>query len=160
MNAREPSVHAINISDGGVPKLPRESVAVRKTGLEGDRQRDLEYHGGPDRAVSLYSLELIEALRVEGHSIAPGTIGENLTLAGLDWQALRPGVRLDIGEVSIELTADAPPCRNIAGSFKDGGFKRVAEKAHPGWSRFYARVLKEGTLRVGDRVRITAWRAD
>ena len=147
-------VHAINTSDGGVPKLPRESVAVRRTGLEGDRQRDLEYHGGPQRAVSIYSLELIEALRAEGHPIAPGTIGENVTLAGLDWKALRPGVRLEIGEITIELTGDAPPCRNIAGSFKDGRFKRVAEKANPGWSRFYASVLKEGTLRVGDRVRI------
>lgn len=147
-------LHSINISDGGVPKLQRESAAVRKTGLEGDRQRDLEYHGGPQRAVSLYSLELIEALRKEGHPIAPGTIGENLTVAGLDWSALRPGMRLEIGEVSIELTSHAAPCRNIAGSFRDGVYARVAEKAYPGWSRFYASVLKEGTLRVGDRVRI------
>lgn len=152
----EPRVHAINISDGGVLKLPQESAAVRKAGLEGDRQRDLEYHGGPDRAVSLYSLQLIEALRREGHPIEPGTIGENLTLAGLDWKALAPGVRLEIGEVSLELVSHAAPCRNIAGSFKDKVFTRVAEKAHSGWSRFYARVLKEGTLRVGDRVRVLA----
>jgi MOSC domain-containing protein YiiM len=150
----EARLHAINTSDGGVPKLARTSVAVRKTGLAGDRQRDLEHHGGPERAVSLYSLELIEALRGEGHPIAPGTIGENLTLAGLDWSSLRPGTRLEIGEVTIQLTADAPPCTNIEGSFKDGRFKRVAQKAHPGWARFYARVLKEGTLRVGDAVRV------
>jgi MOSC domain-containing protein YiiM len=147
-------LHSINTSDGGVPKLPRESCAVRRGGLEGDRQRDLEHHGGLQRAVSLYSLELIEALRGEGHPIAPGTIGENLTLSGLDWSALRPGVRLEVGEVSIELTTHAAPCLNIAGSFKDRAFKRVAEKAYPGWSRFYASVLKEGTLRVGDGVRI------
>ncbi|HEX2649980.1 MAG TPA: MOSC domain-containing protein [Burkholderiales bacterium] len=151
-------VHSINISDGGVPKLPRTSVAVRKTGLQGDRQRDLEYHGGPNRAVSIYSLELIEKLRAEGHPIAVGTIGENLTLSGLDWAALGPGVRMEVGEVEIELTADAPPCRNIAPSFSDRVFTRVAQKAHPGWSRFYARVLKEGTLRVGDRVRVVASR--
>jgi MOSC domain-containing protein YiiM len=149
-------VHSINTSDGGVPKLPRTSVALRKTGLDGDRQRDLEYHGGPDRAVSIYSLELIEKLRSEGHPIAVGTIGENLTLSGLDWAGVRPGVRLEIGEVEIELTADAPPCRKIAGSFADRVFTRVNQKAHPGWSRFYARVLKEGTLRVGDRVRVVA----
>lgn len=149
-------VHAINTSDGGVPKLSRASVAVRKTGLDGDRQRDLEHHGGANRAVSVYSLELIEKLRSEGHPIAVGTIGENLTLSGLDWAVIKPGVRLEIGEVEIELTADAPPCRNIAGSFSDRGFKRVAQKAYPGWSRFYARVLKEGTLRVGDRVRVVA----
>lgn len=149
-------LHSINTSDGGVPKLPRASVAARKTGLEGDRQRDLEYHGGPDRAVSIYSLELIEKLRGEGHPIAVGTIGENLTLSGLDWSAIEPGVRLQIGEVEIELTADAAPCRKIAASFSDRVFTRVNQKAHPGWSRFYARVLKEGTLRVGDRVRAVA----
>jgi MOSC domain-containing protein YiiM len=128
------TVHAINVSDGGVPKLARASVAVRRSGIAGDRQRDLEYHGGPERAVSLYPLELIEALRGEGHPIAPGTIGENLTLAGLDWAALRPGVRLEIGEVTVQLTADAPPCTNIAGSFKGGIFKRVSQKAYPGWT--------------------------
>ena len=149
-------VHSINTSDGGVPKLPRTSVAVRRTGLEGDRQRDLEYHGGPDRAVSLFSLELIEALRAEGHPIAVGTIGENLTLSGLDWKTLAPGMRLETGEVALELMSHAAPCRKIAGSFSDRVFTRVAEKAHPGWSRFYARVLKEGTLRVGDRVRVVA----
>ena len=152
----EARVHSINVSDGGVPKLPRASVAVRKTGLEGDRQRDLDYHGGPGRAVSLYSLELIEKLRAEGHPVAAGTMGENLTLEGLDWSALGPGAHLEIGEIEIELTADAPPCRNIAGSFSDRVFTRVAQKAHPGWSRFYARVLREGTLRVGDRVRVLA----
>ena len=154
MRSSLPSVHSINTSDGGVPKLPRASCLVRASGLEGDRQRDLEYHGGPERAVSLYSLERIEALRAEGHPIAPGTIGENLTLAGLDWEALRPGLQLEIGDALIQLTSHAAPCRNIAGSFKDRVFTRVAEKAHPGWSRFYARVLKEGTLRVGDVVRI------
>ena len=55
----------------------------RCDGLEGDRQRDLRFHGGPLRAVSLYSLELIEALQAEGHPIAPGAMGENLTMAGV-----------------------------------------------------------------------------
>ena len=147
-------VHSINVSDGGVPKIPRDGCEVRRGGLEGDRQRDLENHGGPDRAVSIYSLELIEALRAEGHPIGPGTTGENLTLAGLPWKDLRPGMRIEAGAVVLELASHAAPCQNIAGSFGDGRVVRVSEKVHPGWSRFYARVLKEGTLRTGDRVRI------
>jgi len=150
----EARVHSINVSDGGVPKLPRETCAVRRGGLEGDRQRDLENHGGSDRAVSLYSMERIEALRAEGHPIAPGTIGENLTLAGLPWNEIRPGTRIAVGEVELELASYAAPCQIIAGSFSDGRVVRVSEKVNPGWSRFYARVLKEGTLRIGDRVRI------
>ncbi len=30
----------------------------------------------------------------------------------------------------------------------------MAQEAHPGWSRLYARVLVEGTVRVGDVVKV------
>lgn len=143
---------SINISKGGVPKLPRPACTVTANGLQGDRQRDLEYHGGPGRAVCLYSQDLIEALRAEGHPIGPGTIGENFTLKGVAWADMVPGAKLAVGEVQIELTDYAAPCNNIAGSFRDRRSGRVSQKAHPGWSRLYARVLKEGTVNVGDRV--------
>src|SRR5689334_7220506 len=97
-------VHAINISNGGVPKSPRESCYVSVNGLEGDRQRDLRYHGGPDRAVCLYSLDLIEALQSEGHAITPGSIGENLTVSGVQWARMVPGARIEVSPVMLELT--------------------------------------------------------
>ena len=150
----EARLHSINVSNGGVPKLPRETCTVHRNGLVGDRQRDLENHGGSERAVSVYSMELIEALRAEGHPIAPGTIGENLTLAGLPWKEMRPGMRIEVGEAVLEFASYAAPCQIIAASFSDGRVVRVSEKVNPGWSRLYARVLKEGTLRVGDRARI------
>ena len=75
-------VVSVNVSSGGVPKLPVDRARVSPEGVEGDRQRFLQYHGGPERAVSIYSLDLIEALRNEGHPIGIGTTGENLTLAG------------------------------------------------------------------------------
>jgi MOSC domain-containing protein YiiM len=149
-------VHSINVSNGGVPKLPREACYVSVGGLEGDRQRDLRYHGGPQRAVCLYSLELISALQAEGHSIAPGTIGENLTVGGVDWAQMLPGARVEIGAVVLELTDYAAPCNNIARSFQRRQYVRVNQKVHAGWSRLYARVLVEGTVRVGDRLRIAA----
>ena len=145
-------LHSLNVSDGGVPKLPRASAWIGTGGVEGDRQRDLRFHGGPDRAVSLYSWDLIQALRAEGHPIVPGAIAENLTLAGIDWTAMRPGARLAIGEVLIELTRYTSPCAKIAGAFRDGGFVRVSQKVHPGWSRLYARVLAEGRISAGDGV--------
>ena len=150
----EGTLHAINTSDGGVPKLPKPGCVIRSGGLEGDRQRDLEYHGGPDRAVCLFSEDLIKRLREEGHPISAGTIGENLTVSGVEWSAMTPGSRVEIGEVELELTDYAAPCRNIARSFKDGRTGRVSQKKRPGWSRLYARVTRAGTVRVGDRVRI------
>ena len=111
-------LHSINVSDGGVPKLPRPAAEVRFGGVTGDRQRDLRNHGGPTRAVSLYSLELIQALRAEGHSLAPGAIGENLTLAGVAWERMVPGATLEVGEARLELTAYAAPCSNLLACFR------------------------------------------
>ncbi len=146
------TLHSINVSNGGVPKLPCRSAAVRPGGVEGDRQRDLRYHGGPQRAVCLYSLELIKALQAEGHPIEVGCIGENFTLAGVAWERMVPGAALEVGEVRLELTDYAAPCSNLLPYFVGGKFVRVAQKAHPGWSRLYARVLREGTVAVGDNV--------
>jgi MOSC domain-containing protein YiiM len=145
-------LESINVSDGGVPKHPRAAARIGAVGVQDDLQRDLHIPGGPDRAVSIYSLERLQALRSEGHPIAPGTTGENLTLAGLPWERIQSGVRLAIGDVLLEVTKPAHPCKTIAGSFADGGFTRMSEKVHPGWSRFYARVLREGEVRVGDPV--------
>ena len=147
------TLRAIHTSNGGVPKQARESAHVTIDGLDGDRQRDLRFHGGPQRAVSLYSLELVAALQAEGHPIVPGMMGENLTLAGVDWAAMVPGATVEIGAVRLVLTGYASPCKNIAPAFRDEHFVRVSQKVHPGWSRVYARVEREGVIAVGDAVR-------
>ena len=145
----------VNVSDGGVPKLPVRSARVSRGGLAGDRQRDLRYHGGVNRAVCCLALEVIERLRAEGHPIAPGTTGENLTLAGLDWSRAKVGARLAFdGGVELEITGFAAPCPNIRGSFVGGNYERVSEKRHPGESRVYCRVLREGEVRAGEDVTI------
>lgn len=143
---------SLNRSNGGVPKLPVTEARVGADGMEGDRQRNLKYHGGPDRALTLYAAELIDALRDEGHAFSPGAAGENVTISGLDWAAIVPGVRLRLGEVEVEITDYADPCRTLVNIFSDHKFSRVGQKRHPGWSRVCARVLKPGTLRVGDCV--------
>lgn len=146
-------VFQINVSDGGVPKLAIPTVEVSFLGLIGDRQRDVEHHGGPERAVCLFSLERILALQAEGHPIYPGAIGENITIAGLEWAHLSPGAHLRLGdEVEIEITRYASPCNNIQVYFRGGEFARVSQKINPGWSRVCARVLNRGLIRVGDRV--------
>ncbi len=148
-------IFQLNCSDGGVPKLPVAEAQVTETGLIGDRQAHLDIHGGPDRALCLYSLENITRLQEEGHTIYPGSIGENLTISGLDWQTLKPGARLAIGdEVLIEIASYAGPCPTIKGSFTGGKFKRISQKIHPGESRLYARVLKTGRVAAGQAVRV------
>jgi MOSC domain-containing protein YiiM len=143
----------INISQGGVPKLPVTTAEVTVAGLVGDRQKNLKYHGGPDRAICLWALEVIEALQQEGHTVASGSTGENVTLAGLDWATLTPGTRLQLGEwLQIEITDYTTPCHQLKPWFTDGRFKRISQKHHPGSSRLYARVLTEGKISVEDTV--------
>ena len=148
-------IHQLNRSQGGVPKLPVAEAALTEAGLEGDRQKHTAFHGGPERAVSLYSLEVIEKLRAEGHPISPGSTGENVTVSGLDWSLLSPGTRLALGdEAVVVITSYANPCGTIRGSFADGRMKRISQKIHPGDSRLYARVIRPGHLAAGQEVRV------
>jgi MOSC domain-containing protein YiiM len=152
---RYPHVHQINVSDGGVPKRPVFEARVTKSGVEGDRQRNLKFHGGADRAVCLFSQELVERLQDEGHSIDAGSSGENLTLAGLDWDLMRPGARITVGpDIELEITSYTSPCSQNGRWFRDEDFSRISQKKNPGWSRVYAKVLREGVVRPGDAVEI------
>lgn len=146
-------IFQINASDGGVPKYPLRQAEVRELGLVEDRQRNLQVHGGPERALCLYSLESILALQAEGHPIFPGSIGENLTLTGLDWSEMTPGAQIQIGDqVLVELTKYTAPCNNIRDSFLAEDILRVSQDQHPGWSRLYARVRQGGAIHIGDLV--------
>jgi MOSC domain-containing protein YiiM len=146
---------SINVSPGGVPKRPVPQAQIEGLGLVGDGHRDLEHHGGPERAVCLFSLERIRALAAEGHAIGPGAIGENLTVEGLDWSRVGPGRRVLVGdEVLLEVTRYTSPCATIAAVFRGGDYARVSQRRHPGDSRVYARVLQTGLVRTGDPVRL------
>lgn len=144
-------LHSINVSAGGVPKLPVQAAEVTVRGVAGDAQRDLRLHGGPERALCLWSLEVILALQREGHPVRIGSTGENFTLSGLPWPQLVPGSRLAVGEqVRLEITSYATPCRTIWHSFRLRRYGRIGHKKYPGESRLYARVLQPGMVRVGD----------
>ena len=144
----------LSVSPGGVPKRPVAEARVTRDGLEGDAHR-YRYHGGPERAVCVFPVEAIRGLVAEGHTIAPGALGENVTTEGLDWAGVTPGTYLLLGErLLIQVTRYTSPCTNIAPLFRDRDVSRVSQKQHPGWSRVYARVLLEGCVRPGDHVRI------
>jgi len=147
-------LEAINLSQGGVPKQTVFEALITEHGLGGDLQRDSYHHGGPDRAVVLYSLDVIHALQREGHPITTGAVGENLTVSGLDWRAVVPGARLTVGDAELQITKYATPCTNIRGYFLANDFMRIYQDRHPGWSRVCARVLKAGIVRPGDVVSV------
>src|SRR5688500_7733917 len=125
----------VNVSDGGVPKLPVDAARITRGGVEGDRQASETVHGGPHRAVSLLGVEAIRRVASEGHPIGPGTTGENLTTEGFDVSTLPVGTRLVIGDggeagdgVVLEISQPTNPCRTIRHSFTDLRFGRLSMK--------------------------------
>jgi MOSC domain-containing protein YiiM len=149
---QEGTVAQLSVSDGGVPKKPVEVAEVGDRGLVGDRQAARQHHGRPLQALCLWSTEVIDALRAEGHPIEAGAAGENITITGIDWRTIQPGTQLLIGDVLAEISAWSTPCAKNAQWFADRAFQRMDHDLHPGWSRAYAWVREPGTVRQGDRV--------
>jgi MOSC domain-containing protein YiiM len=142
------------VSGGGVPKTAVDGFDVGWSGADGDVQGDRRHHGRPFQALCLWSEEVLADLRAEGHPIEAGLAGENITVAGVDWAALRPGTSIRVGNVSGEISSHATPCAKNASWFADRQFRRMDHDEHPGWSRLYAAVLRPGRVRVGDQVEI------
>ena len=141
----------VNVSDGGMPKLPVLMARVTRDGLEGDWQRNRKYHGGPDRAVCIYSEELYDELRDAGVAMAPGSVGENFTTRGLDLRKLAKGDRLRVGGEGgcvIEITNVRVPCRQL------GKWDPELPELIVGRSGWVARVVVEGGVKAGDVIEL------
>jgi hypothetical protein len=66
------------------------------------------------RQVHLLHEELLGELGAQGHIVAPGQMGENITTRGIDLLALSAGSRLRLGdEVLVEITGLRNPCVQI-----------------------------------------------
>ena len=150
------TVVQVNTSKGGVPKSPVAEAYVGWRGIEGDVQKAREHHGRPFQALCLWSAEVIDRLRADGHPIDYGSAGENITIRGLDWNDVRPGVRLRIGEVMCEVWAYAVPCKKNAQWMKDGDFGRLHHDRESEFggaiSRLYATVTERGMVHPNDSV--------
>src|SRR4051812_6370940 len=142
------SLVQLNVSKGGMPKRPVLFAHVSKNGIEGDKQRDLRYHGGPDRAVCLYSEELYAWLREQGIGLENGSVGENFTTRGVDLSALDVGDRLRVGECLIEITDVRTPCRNL------NQWDPQLLKVINGRSGWVAKVVEEAVVQPGDSIEI------
>ena len=127
--------------------MPVDSAEIRFEGISGDDQNDKKHHGGIMRAICVLENELLVKLQSEGHPIMPGTTGENLLVEGFN---LSIGSKISIGTVELEVVSAATPCKTISKSFTDGFFNRMSDKKYPGETRWYCRVLKEGTIRISD----------
>jgi MOSC domain-containing protein YiiM len=158
MTSMHGSIAQINISRGGIPKLPVPEAIVTEEGIQGDSWAHPRIHGGPQQALLLICAESIEELTAAGFPLYPGALGENLTTTGLDRRQMRAGQRYRIGDVLIAFTKVRGPCntldvygQDIKAAIYDLQVKS-GDPSSPRWalSGFYAAVLKPGLIRRHD----------
>jgi MOSC domain-containing protein YiiM len=119
----------------GIYKFPvHEPVEIKSLGIEQDVICDKKSHGGPDQAVYVYEATDYEWWSRElGREIAPGTFGENLTIRDLESAQFNIGDYLQIGEVTLQVTAPRIPCGTFATRMDD-----------PQWVKKFRRAERPG----------------
>jgi len=156
----------LSLNAGGVRTIPngtrrtrtgifKDPVAGRvrlgREGFAGDRQANRRVHGGPEMAAYLYSADDYRWWERElGRPLPPGTFGENLTVTGLQDDAVHIGDRLRVGGALVEVTSPREPCFKLGLRMEDPRF--VTRFRDAGRTGFYVRVLEEGEVGAGDAV--------
>jgi MOSC domain-containing protein YiiM len=133
-------------------------VTVRPLGLEGDEQADLSVHGGLTKAVYAYPLEhypFWQTVRAQARAaawdepLAPGALGENLSLEGLVEHEVCIGDVLRFPDCELAVSEPRFPCFKFNAAM---GFPQAAKlMAQNAWCGFYLAVRTPGTLAAGER---------
>ena len=112
-------------------------------GLIGDAHADSSTH----RQVSLLAVESIDKMRELGFEVGPGDLAENLTTEGLEVASLPVGTQISIGkDVLLEVTQIGKECHSGCAIYRQIG-KCIMPK-----EGVFARVLRGGSVRVGDQI--------
>jgi len=135
----------------GIFKQPVEGpIQLRTLNLDGDRQADLNVHGGPFKAVYAYPSEhyLFWSKELPGMDLPWGMFGENFTTEDLFESDLHIGDRLQIGGAIIMVRQTRTPCYKLGIKFqREDMLPRFLESGRSG---FYFSVEQEGTVAAGD----------
>jgi MOSC domain-containing protein YiiM len=139
----------------GIFKEPVQGpVMLRRLSLEGDGQADLRVHGGVDKALYAYANDVYsqwKQLRPRDE-FSYGAMGENLLITSLREDLVMIGDTFELGEAVIQAVQPRFPCFKLSIKFNDPSIlKDFMEINRPG---VYFRVLQEGHLTVGDRLKL------
>lgn len=128
-------------------------VPVTELGLVGDEQGDRAKHGGPDKALCVFSGENYEYYeRLLGRRLDHPAFGENLTVEGLTENAVCIGDVLSIGDAMLQVSLPRNPCYRLGARYDVKELPLWFERS--GRTGFYLRVLQEGTLNTGDGIEV------
>lgn len=138
-----------------IDKRPLDGpVPVKPLGVWGDVQASRKHHGGPDKALYVFSDEdAAHFSALLGYEVTPGLFGENLRTSGLDVTGAVIGERWGIGEsLVVEVTMPRTPCATFARRLREPRWvKRFQDEGRPG---AYLKVVKSGPAAAGDDLRV------
>jgi len=139
----------------GIFKEPASGQGILRTlNLDGDRQIDLRGHGGPFKAVCVYTIENYEHWKRElgRNDFKFPQFGENFTVEGMREDDIHVGDVYRVGDALVEVTQPRVPCYRLGIKMGDPHFlKRFLQSCLVG---FYLRVLEEGMVGAGDRIEL------
>lgn len=145
---KNPYVVAVCISNGGIPKVPRQLGCLSFAGFASDEHNHAK-HNDMLQAVSLQDEEILDDLNKEGFTLKGGSTGENLVVRHLHVNRMDVGAILEFsGGVILELTKVRKPCYVLDSI--DPRLKEVIV----GRCGFYAKVLREGLIQAGDIIQL------
>ena len=131
-----------------------KSIKVKNMGIEGDEVADTKSHGGFEKAVFANSFENYQGWRefLNTDFLEPGSLGENLTISGLDEMNVYLGDIHQIGEVILQVAQPRKPCWKISKKHNNKGFtKLIFNTGKTGW---YYSVIKPGVIKKDDQISI------
>lgn len=129
----------------GTRKTQVEEATIKMDhGLDGDA------HAGPwHRQVSFLAAESIEQARAKGLDVTFGDFAENIATTGIDWQNIPIGTKVRLGDSAlVEITQIGKECHNKCAIYYMAGDCIMPREG------IFARVLKGGTIRCGDAVKV------
>jgi MOSC domain-containing protein YiiM len=131
--------------------------AIATLGIEGDEQADLSVHGGPGKAVYAYPSEhypFWQTVRAQAgvapwdEPLAPGALGENLTLAGVVESDVFIGDVLRFPGCALAVSQPRSPCFKFNAAM---GFAHAAKlMVQSAWCGWYFAVREPGTISAGE----------
>ncbi|QAY66007.1 MOSC domain-containing protein [Paenibacillus protaetiae] len=134
----------------------QKSAAIHQLhveGLDGDGQADRKHHGGPDKAVCAYFEKRFGYWeRYLGHEVEAGLFGENFTLSEWTEDDVCIGDIWEGAAIALQVSQPRVPCFKLG--IRNGNPLMPAEASNTGYTGFYFRVLKEGTVRAGDSLQL------
>jgi MOSC domain-containing protein YiiM len=130
-------------------RVPLESARlIVGHGIEGDRKG-----GHPTRQLNIMAAESLDQLAAEGFKIAPGEMGEQIIVRGVPVDTLATGDRLRIGpDAIIEVTTPRTGCDRFE------ALQGHSPAMAAGRLGTMAKVVADGTIRLGDRIEVLAER--